>query len=274
MTDTTLSPRLRHLLIQEDRKTGELYMPFNPASTSRDQPSPPFAFQVGDKSLPSLNLPKHTVLPPISASGTFSDRRQSTGLFSLLNDLSVASPPSSASSIRSAGRSEPGTTSSLPQVPLPPTPQSAPLPASQEHYRPYFAAGEHRHSVVGSASPSHRPDILRRHSSHPYEYPHQPHQHSQNARSEGQPSSIAYAPISGSRAPISRTTKACNACRGRKVRCDAGNLASGETGTCSRCKEAGVECIYTGMQKKRGPCPGSARPPSSSGTLRTRRLSS
>jgi hypothetical protein len=69
-----------------------------------------------------------------------------------------------------------------------------------------------------------------------------------------------FSPI-GSRAPISRTTKACNACRARKVRCDAGGGAAGaEPATCSRCKEAGVDCVYSGVQKKRGPCPGTTRP--------------
>jgi hypothetical protein len=68
-----------------------------------------------------------------------------------------------------------------------------------------------------------------------------------------EPPSTSYG---SSRAPISRTTKACNACRSRKVRCDAGGMNNGETATCSRCKESGVSCVYTGQQRKRGPCPG------------------
>lgn len=71
-------------------------------------------------------------------------------------------------------------------------------------------------------------------------------------------------PSGSSRAPISRTTKACNACRQRKVRCDAGATTgemkpNGEPGTCSRCKETGIECVYTTEQRKRGPMPGSVR---------------
>ena len=65
-----------------------------------------------------------------------------------------------------------------------------------------------------------------------------------------------------SRAPISRTTKACNACRSRKVRCDAGGQAAALVGTempCSRCKDAGLTCVYSAQQRKRGPTPGSRR---------------
>ncbi|WWC98560.1 hypothetical protein V866_005452 [Kwoniella sp. B9012] len=103
---------------------------------------------------------------------------------------------------------------------------------------------------------SDRPGLLRRHSSHPYEYT--------SSSSISRPTT-AYAtgPIHeadyagmGARAPISRTTKACNACRNRKVRCDAGG---GDMGPCSRCVESGTTCVYTGAQKKRGPCPGTAR---------------
>ncbi len=80
------------------------------------------------------------------------------------------------------------------------------------------------------------------------------------------PSGIVH-PSNHSRAPISRTTKACNACRSRKVRCDAGGQAavlSGEELQCSRCQAGGVVCVYSGQQRKRGPTPGSAgagRPP-------------
>ncbi|EKD03397.1 hypothetical protein A1Q2_02303 [Trichosporon asahii var. asahii CBS 8904] len=61
----------------------------------------------------------------------------------------------------------------------------------------------------------------------------------------------------GARAPISRTTKACNGCRERKVRCDAGGQPGGG-GVCSRCRESGRECKYSATQKKRGPMPGRA----------------
>lgn len=66
-----------------------------------------------------------------------------------------------------------------------------------------------------------------------------------------------------SRAPISRATKACNACRSRKVRCDAGGPKSstaGEELPCTRCKDSGIQCVYTGSQRKRGPAPGANRP--------------
>lgn len=66
-----------------------------------------------------------------------------------------------------------------------------------------------------------------------------------------------------SRAPISRATKACNACRSRKVRCDAGgpkSSAVGEELPCTRCKDSGIQCVYTGSQRKRGPAPGANRP--------------
>ena len=72
----------------------------------------------------------------------------------------------------------------------------------------------------------------------------------------------AVATPGSSRAPISRTTKACNACRSRKVRCDAGGQAATLVGNempCSRCKDAGLTCVYSAQQRKRGPTPGSRR---------------
>ncbi|WWC72571.1 uncharacterized protein I206_106533 [Kwoniella pini CBS 10737] len=103
-----------------------------------------------------------------------------------------------------------------------------------------------------------RPGLLRRHSSHPHEYPshQQQQQRPTTAYATGPIYEVEYANM-GARAPISRTTKACNACRNRKVRCDAGG---GDMGPCSRCVESGTQCVYTGIQKKRGPCPGTARP--------------
>lgn len=65
-----------------------------------------------------------------------------------------------------------------------------------------------------------------------------------------------------SRAPISRSTKACNACRSRKVRCDAGGQAATLVGNelpCTRCKDAGITCVYSANQRKRGPTPGMKR---------------
>jgi hypothetical protein len=118
-----------------------------------------------------------------------------------------------------------------------------------------------------------RPDMGRRHTYHPavYEYP---------VYEMGVP--VGYHPAfigvpfdggMGTRAPISRTTKACDACRSRKVRCDAGGMP-GSTGTCSRCRESGRLCVYTATQKKRGPTPGRpARSQSSSNVVVDRRTS-
>jgi hypothetical protein len=74
-----------------------------------------------------------------------------------------------------------------------------------------------------------------------------------------------------SRAPISRTTKACNACRSRKVRCDAGGQAAALVGSempCSRCKDAGLTCVYSAQQRKRGPTPGTRRGESATKTTK------
>ncbi|KAL7422792.1 hypothetical protein Q5752_002088 [Cryptotrichosporon argae] len=127
-----------------------------------------------------------------------------------------------------------------------------------------------RSMALAPTSHALRPDLARRHSSHPYEYnpaTRAPVGYAGHLLAPAYPA----VPVIGARAPISRTTKACNACRARKVRCDAGAGlpgaglgagagAGGETGTCSRCRESGVACVYTSVQKKRGPCPGSARP--------------
>ena len=155
----------------------------------------------------------------------------------------------------------------------PPPRTAAGHPASYDGRGEYMQRYHHRSSAITlPPALAQRPEMARRHSSQPYEFspasrpapylvPAQPmpgssytslspnhlpsvHQHDE------------YAPLMGSRAPISRTTKACNACRSRKVRCDAGGLPNGEPGTCSRCKEAGMSCVYSGPQKKRGPCPG------------------
>lgn len=126
-----------------------------------------------------------------------------------------------------------------------PSPRSATIrPASQESYTTRFV--DRQPSVMLGPQPA-RPDMFRRHSAHPYD----------SSSSQSQYASASTDDFGGtSRAPISRTTKACNACRSRKVRCDAGGLPNGEPADCSRCREAGAECIYSGPQKKRGPCPG------------------
>ena len=177
------------------------------------------------KSEPS---PTPVILPPPIFR---QDRRASTSIFSLLNEARPRSPQHVAP-LRYAQSQPLRSAPTSPPYPRHYPPHSAPLrPSSQE-------CQIRRPSVM--AAP--RPDLFRRHSAHPYDSP-------------------AYANAAEdfggtSRAPISRTTKACNACRTRKVRCDAGGLPNGEPADCSRCREAGVECVYSGPQKKRGPCPG------------------
>jgi hypothetical protein len=241
-TDTSLSPRLRHLLIQEDRRTGKLILP-DRSRQAAGSVSPP---QSPEFTSPTMDRPSTTSSATLPPPRIVDDLRPSQSIFSLLNDLSVASlrsPPSTSHS----GSISPHTVARRPSPTLPPqpiTPQSAPLPG----VRPPFFAEERQSTTQGPIPP--RPDLFRRHSSHPYEYypasqPHVAYRH------------VGYAPLGmGSRAPISRTTKACNACRARKVRCDAGGNSGGEPSTCSRCRESGVTCVYSGAQKKRGPCPG------------------
>ncbi|RXK40631.1 hypothetical protein M231_02086 [Tremella mesenterica] len=160
--------------------------------------------------------------------------RRPSGLFALLNESSHPVPAGSVQ-YPTYNTFDPLVDSPPFRYHLPPNLSTAPpIPTS------------------ASAWPTH--NISRRYSSQPYEY-HRPL--SSHTFEQGTSGSI------GVRAPISRTTKACNACRNRKVRCDAGGVSSAtgaEPATCSRCKESGVECIYSGPQKKRGPCPGTARP--------------
>lgn len=168
---------------------------------------------------------------------------------------------------------------------LPPTPGPMetcnPAPPSFSEFHPY-------HGPTAPYMPHviKRPGIYRRHSSHSNEhqslyplpihpslYRHSaPHPFSVtpstgfNVPLPPPPPLTAYANgpyepdfrASGARVPISRTTKACNACRNRKVRCDAGAANGGRAGEtpCTRCKESDLECVYTNVQKKRGPCPG------------------
>lgn len=57
----------------------------------------------------------------------------------------------------------------------------------------------------------------------------------------------------GRRTPLSRTTKACDACRAKKVRCDGESEGKGR---CGRCVETGAECGWNNVPKRRGPAPG------------------
>lgn len=135
MADTALSPRLRHLLIQEDRQTGRLIHPPEPRVRSpRDQGrSPPLSpegrfISPVPSAKPSpgpLYNDRPRTLPPLRPSGppsnsyagytdpyahsqaSYGERpstmgdpsRRPSNLFNLLNDLHVQSPPSSAGSV-------------------------------------------------------------------------------------------------------------------------------------------------------------------------------
>ncbi|KAI9633531.1 uncharacterized protein MKK02DRAFT_38186 [Dioszegia hungarica] len=242
MAINNLSPRLRHLLIQSHSGTSEVVMPqpviSSPSDTLRSLSPDPAYLPLRGKIPPPLTL------PPLSFFEPGMEPTPTSSIFNLLNTLSVDSPPATARSVSPLHRSELPSTAALERSPS--TPMSAPL--STAGSAPFFAR-QHRPSV-DNPIPTLRPDMYRRHSGQPYDI-------------NPATNRIIYREFDfnpgGSRVPISRTTKACNACRSRKVRCDAGGQ-SGETGTCSRCREAGVECSYTGAQKKRGPCPGLARP--------------
>ncbi|WVR08563.1 hypothetical protein IAU60_005618 [Kwoniella sp. DSM 27419] len=324
MPDTSLSPRLRHLLIQEDRQTGQLIMPgrssirsslsegMSPGSLSTSLPTGGVSFGSRNTSpavsptsnaftpspyekhrpLPlSLNQAKYGMedsrsrLPPPTSSA-----RSTSSIFSLLNiNRNPTSPPSTSSSSgsmraeqertrygggekdkereRDRRRATPPYPTTRPRVSsVHQPPLSAPItsdsqsmyfdersafPPGPSLYPPATSQGEPGREYSSSVA---RPGLLRRHSSHPYESSASPRP--TTAYATGPIFDAEYAAM-GARAPISRTTKACNACRSRKVRCDAGG---GDMGPCSRCRESGVQCVYTGVQKKRGPCPGTARP--------------
>ncbi|OCF30749.1 hypothetical protein I316_07636 [Kwoniella heveanensis BCC8398] len=311
MNDTSLSPRLRHLLLHEDRQTGRMIMPgrdslrssisdgISPGPLSSSLPkiglSPPsrnstsptvspttFAFAPSpyDKArpLPSDGSVVNHVLPPPVA-------RPTSSIFSLLNGSHPTSPPSTSSSCGSLrGEQDRDRDYREKEKRRATPPYPPPRPRTQSHCQPPLSAPIASHSQTmyfderpvyppNTPSSSHsdgtgRPGLLRRHSSHPYEY---------SPSSSRPTTAYATGPIyeadyaaMGARAPISRTTKACNACRSRKVRCDAGG---GEMGPCSRCRESGVQCVYTGVQKKRGPCPGPRRPSTQSQSAASHRSS-
>lgn len=201
-----------------------------------------------------FSTPAAKPLPSMVAAAD--SRRPSQHISLLLKDLAVRSPPSPTSSI----------SPTAPMPHLPPVPQSAPVTHTTS---PFFVHAQQRPSVDHAPihHPYARPDLYRRHSAQPYEI--------NPATNRIIYREYDFSPVGvGSRVPISRTTKACNACRSRKVRCDAGagvTTATGENGVCSRCREAGVECVYTGNQKKRGPCPGTIRP---NGSRRTSKADS
>lgn len=276
MTDTQLSPRLRHLLLAEDRSTGKLSLPRDrflaSRSTSLSPPESPLdtgrpvsashspdyrAHQLPQlPQLPSFREARHLPLPIDRTS-----RKPSNSVVSLLNDMAVGSPPSTASSDSSRPTLQQQQKQHVYAAPRTAEYNSAPqtpvTPYGYMEQQPYYAA------MPAGLMPQ-RPDFYRRHSSQTYP----------ETRIHTYPGgSIEFTPIFGARPPISRTTKACNACRSRKVRCDAGGNPGGEPGPCSRCRESGVSCVYSGPQKKRGPCPGTLRAPSTTSTNMRRRAS-
>jgi hypothetical protein len=239
-SNTALSPSLAHLLIKEDRSTGRLVLPNGSSLPNLDNDIPP---------LPALSPPQsrfgsYSPLPPVRTKNLtlrLPEARRPEGLFSLLNDLSVRTP-------------SPGTSESDMASPVEDHSHLHPGDVQlHHHHQQQRQQHEHRHFIHSSRSsgtlrnPVSRPE-MKRHPSSPGQI------YSRPAATSYEPPSSVQQGIGG-RVPISRTTKACNACRSRKVRCDAGG-ATGEPTTCSRCKEAGVECTYSGTQKKRGPCPG------------------
>lgn len=151
-----------------------------------------------------------------------------------------------------------------------PTPGSAAIDDGRHHTDRKQAASSHRPATTPSYSTSSYASRIVQLDSPPPSAalpaatPQSSSAQSATAPTPASSSSATTVPTGSSRAPISRTTKACNACRQRKVRCDAGATTgemkpNGEPGTCSRCKETGIECVYTTEQRKRGPMPGSTR---------------
>lgn len=108
-----------------------------------------------------------------------------------------------------------------------------------------------RTSNINSAN-ANRADMYLRHSSHPCA--------SHQTRQLYTPQYDCPPFPIGTRKPISRATKACNACRSSKVRCEAGAnnpcSVSAEPSRCSRCRKADIPCIFSDIQSKRGLCPG------------------
>ncbi|WOO78832.1 Glucose transport transcription regulator RGT1 [Vanrija pseudolonga] len=128
-------------------------------------------------------------------------------------------------------------------------------PPAYMHDPPYQLDIDRRHSYhPGQGAPGYTPGPIR-----PSTSKHQAHRG--HPGHPGHPGQLPYHPEmvpfpgDGMRTPISRTTKACDSCRARKVRCNPDPSAL-IPGTCTRCSEANRECVFTSTQKKRGPAPG------------------
>lgn len=272
---TTLSPRLAHLLIHEDRSTGKLVLPngtkVRDTREGRTDRSPLISPSTSPTPTPFNPSPleKTSALPPmLPAPRSREDRRPSQSIFSLLNDARPVSPNTLPPGPRTAPILRKSPSFSPPSQHRPPPssqgymyhpPPTAPAyPSSFDNRGQYLREQQqyqHRASTSALLTPS-RPDMFRRHSGHPYDQPSSSRFSTSYIPENRQLEDVDMEPMGVGRAPISRTTKACNACRSRKVRCDAGGASNGEPSTCGRCRESGVACVYSGPQKKRGPCPG------------------
>ncbi|EXJ95198.1 hypothetical protein A1O1_00317 [Capronia coronata CBS 617.96] len=69
----------------------------------------------------------------------------------------------------------------------------------------------------------------------------------------------AQAPQTGDKRKRSKTSRACDECRRKKVRCDAPTEADGTPKTCSNCQKAGALCEFERKPMKRGPSRGYIR---------------
>lgn len=81
-----------------------------------------------------------------------------------------------------------------------------------------------------------------------------PRPSSSSGQQQQQPAQPQAAASSSSRAPIQRTTRACDNCRARKTRCLESE--GGEGTCCARCKGLTLDCVWSGGGKKRGPVAG------------------
>lgn len=255
MLSSSLPKSLAHLVIREDPETGEVIAPtaVRRASTDKFGTSPSGgSSQLSrtscsyDSSLPTRHRPS---LPPLRSRQDGASRLHGSNL-SPARPQTTLSPPSRVHDY--AVQREEYAMQSGPAHSYAYVPRSAPFP---------------RRAPIDEVKHHVQPQLPRRHSHQPYARPMTAHQHpyprpATSTFESYHPSSEIGNP--SGRGPISRTTKACDTCRTRKIRCEDGPLlSSGEPGPCLRCLAAGIECVFSGVQKKRGPCPGSMRPSTS-----------